>query len=62
MNMKLKRTPLKIEFKQFQRLPDWPTALRPTSENRTLEETSLPKVQIAALLIQENRYTRSLAE
>jgi len=62
MNMKLKRTPLKIEFKQFQRLPEWPTAIRPTTENRALEKTSVPKVQIAALLIQENRYIRSLAE
>ena len=62
MNMKLKRTLLKIEFKQFQRLPEWPTAIRPTGENRTLEDTSVPKVQIAALLIQENRYIRSLAE
>ena len=62
MNMKLKRTPLKIEFKQFQRLPEWPTALRPTSENRALEETNVPKIPIAALLIQENKYIRSLAE
>jgi hypothetical protein len=63
MNMKLKRTPLKIEFKQFQRLPEWPTALRPTSENQALEDTSAPKVQIAALLVQENSYAiRSLAE
>jgi hypothetical protein len=63
MNMKLKRTPLKIEFKQFQRLPDWPTAIQPTSENWTLEETNVPKVQIAALLMQESKFgIRSLAE
>jgi hypothetical protein len=62
MNMKLKRTPLKIEFKQFQRLPEWPTAIRPTTENRALEAMRAAKVQIAALLIQENRHIRSLAE
>jgi hypothetical protein len=62
MNMKLKRMPLKIEFKQFQRLPEWPTAIQPTSENRAIEDTSVPKVQIAALLVQENRYILSLAE
>jgi hypothetical protein len=62
MNMKLKRTPLKIEFKQFQRLPEWPAAIQPMSENRALEEASVPRAQMAVLLIQENRYIRSLAE
>jgi hypothetical protein len=63
MNMKQKRTPLKLEFKQFQRLPDWPIMMQPTTAGRSLEEANMQKVGIAPLLIQENRFgIRSLAE
>jgi hypothetical protein len=63
MNMKQKRTPLKVEFKQFQRLPDWPVIMRSMDAARSLEDASMPKVGMAALLIQENRAgIRSLAE
>jgi hypothetical protein len=63
MNMKKKRTPLKVEFKQFQRLPDWPVIMQLTDKGRSLEDASAPKVDMAALLSQENRFAiRSLAE
>jgi hypothetical protein len=63
MNMKPKRTPLKVEFKQFQRLPEWPVIIRSTDAARSLGDTSLPGVEVAALLVQENRADiRSLAE
>jgi len=61
MNMKRKQT--RPEFKQFQRLPDWPIIIRPTGAERSLEETTLPKAQMAAMLVKENRFgIRSLAE
>jgi len=63
MNMKQKRTPLKVEFKQFQRLPDWPVIIQSTGKGRSLEHASAPKVDLAALLSQDNRFAiRSLAE
>jgi len=61
MNMKRKQT--RPEFKQFQRLPDWPIILQPTGADRTLEEAGAPKVDMAALLLDENRFgIRTLAE
>jgi len=63
MNMKQKRTPLKVEFKQFQRLPDWPIIVQSRDTDRSLESASAQKVEMAALLIQENAFgIRSLAE
>jgi hypothetical protein len=63
MNMKQKRTPLKVEFKQFQRLPDWPIIIQSKGKDRSLEAASAPKVDMVALLIQENGFgIRSLAE
>jgi hypothetical protein len=63
MNMKQKRTPLKVEFKQFQRLPDWPVSMRSPGDDRPFEAASMAKVEVAALLIQHNRAAiRSLAE
>jgi hypothetical protein len=63
MNMKQKRTTLKVEFKQFQRLPDWPIIIRSAATDRSREDTSVPKTALAALLIQENRFgIRTLAE
>jgi hypothetical protein len=65
MSMKRKqtRTPLKVEFKQFQRLPDWSIIMRSMDSKRPLEDASVPKVDMAALLAQENRFgIRSLAE
>ena len=62
MNMKQKRTPLKVEFKQFQRLPDWPIILR-TGAEPSREDTSVPTMAMTALLNQENRFVvRSFAE
>jgi len=61
MNMKRKQT--RPEFKQFQRLPDWPIIIQSTDTDRSLEDASAPKVEMAALLSQENRFgIRSLAE
>ena len=63
MNMKQKRTPLKVEFKQFQRLPEWPIAERSTNTNVYLEGGEVAKIQMAALMIHDNRFgVRSLAE
>jgi hypothetical protein len=63
MEMKLKRTPLKVEFKQFQRLPEWPIAIRSTDTGRPIEDISLRKVGMAALVIEQNRSgARSFAE
>ena len=61
MNMKRKQT--RPEFKQFQRLPDWPIIIRSAGEDRSPEDTKVPKVEMAALLNQEIRFgIRSLAE
>jgi hypothetical protein len=61
MNMKRKQT--RSEFKQFQRLPDWPITIQPTGGDKPLEDASAPKVDMAALLLDENRLgIRSLAE
>ena len=61
MNMKRKQT--RPEFKQFQRLPAWPIILQATGADRPLEDASVPKVEMAALQIQENGFgIRSLAE
>jgi hypothetical protein len=63
MNMKQKPTRLKIEFKQFQRLPAWPIIIRSTGADRSLEHASAKKVGMAPLFIEEDRFgARSLAE
>jgi hypothetical protein len=63
MNMKRKKTVLKVEFKQFQRLPEWPVIVQSTGEGRSLEDTNVPKVEVASYLIEENKFgIRSLAE
>jgi hypothetical protein len=63
MNMKPKPTPLKVEFKQFQRLPDWPLIILSTDAERSLEDASARKITMAPLLMQEDRFgLRSLAE
>lgn len=61
MNMKRKQT--RPEFKEFQRLPDWPIVVQPADTDRSLKDASAPKVEMAASLIEENRLgIRSLAE
>jgi hypothetical protein len=55
MEMKPKRTPLKIEFKQFQRLPEWPIVIRSTEAGRSIERTSLRKVGMASVAIEQDR-------
>lgn len=63
MNMKQKRTPLKVEFKQFQRLPDWPLIVQLTGTDRSFEERKVSKAAMASLLAEQNRFgIRSLAE
>ena len=61
--MKPKQKRLKIEFKQFQRLPEWQLNLQSTSPDTSLENTKVRKVEIASILIEQNRFgIRSLAE
>ena len=61
MNMKQKQRPLKIEFKQFQRLPEWPI-IPPTAPERPLLDNA-PKTEVAASLIQSHTLgIRSFAE
>jgi hypothetical protein len=62
MEMKRKQT-LKVEFKQFQRLPDWPIIVRSTDAARSLENSTVRKIGMIPLLLKEDRFgTRSLAE
>jgi hypothetical protein len=54
---------LKIEFKQFQRLPEWPIIIRSADAGRCVEEASVRKIAVVPLAIEENRFgVRSLAE
>jgi hypothetical protein len=63
MNMKKKPTRLKIEFKQFQRLPAWPIIIRSTGADRSVEHAGKRTVGMAAFLIEQDRFgARSLAE
>jgi hypothetical protein len=63
MNMKLKRTPLKIEFKQFQRLPEWPIVIQSTDAGKSIEGTRLGKIGMASLVVEQDRSgARSFAE
>jgi hypothetical protein len=43
MNMKLKPTRLNLQFKQVQRLPDWPI-LKLSGQERSQAATSNPKI------------------
>jgi len=45
MNIKLKQTRLNVQFKQVQRLPDWPI-LKCSGQERSQENVSDPKVII----------------
>ena len=61
MNMKPKQT--RIEFKQFQILPDWPIIIRSGGADGSLEDASVQKVRIASLLLEEDGSgTRSFVE
>jgi len=65
MSMKRKqtRTLLKVEFKQFQRLPDWSIIKRSMDAKRPLDDASAPKSEMAAALAQEYIFgIHSLAE
>jgi len=63
MDMKPKQKRLKIEWKQFQRLPEWPLTIQSTGPGTSLEDTKVRKVEIASILIEQNRFgIRSLAE
>jgi hypothetical protein len=63
MEMKPRQKRLKIEWKQFQRLPEWPLNIQSTSISTSLEDTKVRKVEIAAILLEQNRLgIRSLAE
>jgi hypothetical protein len=62
MNMK-PRMKLKIEFKQFQRLPEWPVIIRSADAGRRVEEASVRKIPMVPLPIEQDRFgVRSLAE
>jgi hypothetical protein len=61
MNMK-PRKKLKIEFKQFQRLPEWPI-IRSMDAGRPVEGANVRKITMVPLPIEEDRFgARSLAE
>ena len=63
MNMKLKRTPLKIEFKQFQRLPEWPIIIRSPDAGKSIEDARLGKIGMGSLVAEQDRSgARSFAE
>jgi hypothetical protein len=63
MEMKRKQTPLKIEFKQFQRLPELPIIIRLADADGAIQDTRVRKVGMASLMIKEDRFgARSLAE
>jgi hypothetical protein len=63
VDMNMKRKLVRPEFKQFQRLPQWPVALGVNNEKRSLADTSIQKVGIIPLLVSEYKFgTRSLAE
>jgi len=63
MNRKQTRTPLKVEFKQFQRLPHWPVGAASMDPDRPGQNATLAKVEMAALLMRDNTLgIRSLAE
>jgi len=62
MNMK-PRMKLKIEFKQFQRLPEWPIIIRSKDAGRPIEDTSVRKVGMTPLVVEQDRSgARSFAE
>jgi len=56
MDMKPKQKRLKIEFKQFQRLPDWPVNIQSMGAGTSLEDTKVPKAEMASILIEQNRF------
>jgi hypothetical protein len=62
MNMK-PRMKLKIEFKQFQRLPEWPIIIRSNDPSRPIEDNSVRKVGMTPLVVEQDRAgARSFAE
>jgi hypothetical protein len=62
MNMK-PRKKLKIEFKQFQRLPEWPIIIPSQDAGTPINDTSVRKVGMTPLVVeQQTSGARSFAE
>jgi len=63
MNMKPKRTPLNVEFKQFQRLPDWPIIIKSIDSNRSSEAAREQRIKFSLPWFeQDGLRARSFAE
>jgi hypothetical protein len=57
------RMKLKIEFKQFQRLPEWPIIIRSKHASRPIDDSSVRKIGMTPLVVKQDRAgARSFAE